>query len=165
MDKRNLFFLSGLVILALGACKRQPAPTDYPRAEWDRARVILMHTPGQELFNGALHPTAALFEEYLDVDKAAREHRGYIQLLERNGIRVYTVSEILNEVGIDSLRIIGEGYLEGGDYLPAGKVSFIGCGMRTNDEGNRQMMEADAFGYGAAHCMTQVLRREVSKTD
>ncbi len=45
------------------------------------------------------------------------------------------------------LRITGEGRLEGGDYIPAGTVSYIGCGMRTNDEGIRQMMEADAFGH------------------
>jgi arginine deiminase len=45
------------------------------------------------------------------------------------------------------LRISGEGRLEGGDYIPAGDVGFIGCGMRTNDEGIRQVMEADAFGH------------------
>ena len=45
------------------------------------------------------------------------------------------------------LRIQDEGRLEGGDYLPAGTLSFIGCGMRTNDEGIRQVMEADAFGH------------------
>lgn len=45
------------------------------------------------------------------------------------------------------LKITGEGRLEGGDYFPSGDVSFIGCGMRTNDEGIRQIMEADAFGH------------------
>ena len=45
------------------------------------------------------------------------------------------------------LRIEGDGRLEGGDYIPAGNVSLIGCGMRTNDEGIRQLMEADAFGH------------------
>jgi arginine deiminase len=45
------------------------------------------------------------------------------------------------------LRIEGEGRLEGGDYIPAGTIAFIGCGMRTNDEGIRQIMEADAFGH------------------
>ena len=258
-------FLSFLALAVLGACTRtqQAAKTDFPRAEWDPARVILMHTPGQELFDGALHPAAALFENYFDVDQAAEEHRGYIHMLEKNGIRVYTVSEILNEVGIDSLRILAnrvltydisdvpgedaeaseayrlevlskmsradlircillqpsvvllptdnntgydaeyvqkplmnlyftrdqsittprghvichmnspqrdaetdiiglcymhlglkpilrivdDGYMEGGDYIPAGNVSLIGCGMRTNDEGIRQMMAADAFGH------------------
>jgi arginine deiminase len=45
------------------------------------------------------------------------------------------------------LHISGEGRMEGGDYIPAGNISMIGCGMRTNDEGIRQMMEADAFGH------------------
>ena len=42
----------------------------YPQAEWAKAGDILMHTPGQELFNGVIHPTAGLFENYFDVDKA-----------------------------------------------------------------------------------------------
>lgn len=232
-------------------------------AEWDKAGVILMHTPGYELFNGVIHPLAGLFEDYFDVDKAGGEHRGFIHMLEKNGISVHTVGEILNEVEIESLRVIadsvlkydvsaiedadeeateayrqevlskmsrsdlircillkpkvrlyrtdnntgfdgtyiqdpltnlyftrdqsictqsgyiighmnseqrapetdiielcyrhlglspifrvsGEGMLEGGDYFPAGKVSIIGCGMRTNYAGIRQIMENDAFGH------------------
>lgn len=235
----------------------------YPQAEWSLAGDILMHTPGQELFNGVIHPSAGLFEDYFDVDKAAEEHRGYMAMLEKNGIRVHRITDILQEVGIDSLRelaqrvlvydisampdedttqteryrrevldkmsradlircillqptvkltktdnntgyeahyvqtplmnlyftrdqsvttprghiicrmnsgqrapetdiitlcyehrglkpilrIEGDGRLEGGDYIPAGTISLIGCGMRTNDEGIRQMMEADAFGH------------------
>lgn len=42
------------------------------------------------------------------MDKAAEEHRGYIGMLEANGIRVHTVTDILNEVGIDSLRAVAE---------------------------------------------------------
>jgi arginine deiminase len=45
------------------------------------------------------------------------------------------------------LAITGDGRLEGGDYIPAGKQAFIGCGMRTNIEGIRQIMDADAFGH------------------
>ena len=222
-----------------------------------------MHIPGRELFCGVIHPSAGLFEDYFDVDKAAEEHRGYIAMLEANGIRVHTVTDILQEVGIDSLRALadnvliydisgipeenpeateeyrqdvlskmsradlircillqpmvklwrtdnntgyeatyilnplmnlyftrdqsittprghvicnmnssqrspetsiielcynhlglkpilhidGEGRMEGGDYIPAGNISLIGCGTRTNDEGIRQMLEADAFGH------------------
>ena len=236
---------------------------NLPKAEWDYAKLILMHTPGQELFDGVIHPAAGLFEDYFDVDKAAEEHQDYISMLRNNGIRVITVADILKEVGIDSLRalasnvltydisglkepdeemsekdrqyvlsrmsradlvrcilmqptvhlrstdnntgyeatyeheplmnlyftrdqsittprghiicnmnstqrspetslinlcyehlgrkpilhITGEGRLEGGDYIPAGNISLIGCGMRTNDEGIRQIMEADAFGH------------------
>jgi len=255
------------IVLCWIACvgvwaKPRQAEAGFPQAEWQVATEILMHTPGEELFNGVIHPSAGLFEDYFDVEKAAEEHRHYIRLLEKNGIRVHTVGEILAETGTDSLRMLaskvlryeaegaseeleatedyrqevlqkmsradlircillqptvrlmrtdnntgyeaqyvqnplmnlyftrdqsittprghiicrmnsmqrapeteiielcyrhlglapilhieGEGRLEGGDYLPAGTVAFIGCGMRTNDEGIRQIMEADAFGH------------------
>ena len=252
-----------LAISCMGAHAQETAEMVYPQAEWSKAGDILMHTPGQELFNGVIHPSAGLFENYFDVDIAAEEHRGYISMLEANGIRVHKVLDILREVGLDSLRqlatnvlkydissmpdedaektenyrqevlnkmsrndlircillqptvklsktdnntgyeaqyiqnplmnlyftrdqsittprghiicnmnsnqraseteiinlcyehlglkpimrITGEGRLEGGDYIPAGNISLIGCGMRTNDEGIRQIMEADAFGH------------------
>ena len=258
--KRTLLPILGALTLCVSATAQDMA---YPQAEWSVAGDILMHTPGQELFNGVIHPSAGLFENYFDVDKAAEEHQGYIRMLEKNGIRVHTVKEILGEVGIDSLRALaadvltydissipdesaqateeyrqdvlshmsradlircimlqptvklsrtdnntgyeaqyiqtplmnlyftrdqsittprghvichmnssqrapetniislcyehlglkpilrieGEGRMEGGDYIPAGTISLIGCGMRTNDEGIRQMMEADAFGH------------------
>lgn len=263
--KRELFFVvATLCTVCMVSC--QPTPKGemaYPQAEWSDACEILMHTPGPELFNGVIHPSAGLFEHYFDVEQAAAEHRGYIHLLEKNGIRVHTIEEILNETGIDTLRalagkvlrydisaipgedaeaselyreqtiremsrgdlircillqptvklsrtdnntgyeaqyiqnpqmnlyftrdqsittprghiicrmnssqrapetdiievcyhhlgvdpvlrIAGEGRLEGGDYFPAGTISLIGCGMRTNREGIRQVMEADAFGH------------------
>lgn len=255
-------FLSLALLLSL--CNvMQAQEAGYPRAEWDKATAILMHTPGQELFDGVIHPSAGLFENYFDVDKAAAEHRGYISSLEKNGIKVYTVEQLLNEVPIEKLRvyamnalnydvsnipnanlvennnyrlqvigemsradlircillqptvtlystdnntgveavythqplmnlyftrdqsittprghiicqmnstqrapetaiialcyeqlgvkpileIVNEGRLEGGDYITAGDVSFIGCGMRTNIEAIEQIMHADAFGH------------------
>jgi len=267
MKKIYLF----LVIALLAGCNMQSRKDrfgkddtmSYPCAEWDRAGVILMHTPGHELFDGVIHPSAGLFENYFDLEKAAEEHRGYIRKLEANGIRVHTVTDILNEVGLDTLRALvdkelrydisalldadpdateayrqevlalmsrgdlmrclffkplvrllptdnntgvvaeylhaplmnlyftrdqsittpcghiiccmnsaqraletdiielcyrhlgaapilrieGKGRLEGGDYIPAGTIALIGCGMRTNEEGIRQIMEADAFGH------------------
>ena len=254
---------SMMVVCCMGVQAQETKEMVYPQAEWSKAGDILMHTPGEELFNGVIHPTAGLFEDYFDVDKAAEEHRGYMSMLEANGIRVHTVTDILNEVGIDSLRVLadkvliydisdipdedvtatenyrqyvlekmnradlirclllqptvklsktdnntgyeaqyiqkplmnlyftrdqsittprghvicnmnskqrapeteiinlcyehlglkpilritGDGRLEGGDYIPAGTISMIGCGMRTNDEGIRQLMDADAFGH------------------
>lgn len=261
--KRIMQWALGAFLCSTTVQAQEAAKMAYPQAEWSKAGNILMHTPGQELFNGVIHPAAGLFEDYFDLNKAADEHRGYIKILEENGICVHTVTDILQEVGIDSLRklgsdvlvydisniahedaaameeyrqnvlkkmsrndlircillqptvklsktenntgyeaqyiqnplmnlyftrdqsittprghvicrmnssqrapetniielcyehlglkpilrIEGDGRLEGGDYLPAGNVSFIGCGMRTNDEGIRQMMEADAFGH------------------
>ena len=76
----------------------------YPQSEWDYAKAILMHTPGEELFDGVIHPYAGLFEYYFDVDKAAEEHQGYIEALKRNGIEVYTIRELLGKVPLDRLR-------------------------------------------------------------
>ena len=263
MKQKKLWIMTAILLFCGAVVQAQEDKMVYPQAEWSKAGDILMHTPGQELFNGVIHPSAGLFEDYFDVDKAAEEHQEYISMLEKNGIRVHTVIGILNEVGIDSLRTLasdvltydissipgedaekteayrqevlskmsrndlircmllrptvklsqtdnntgyeaqyiqnplmnlyftrdqsittprgqvicnmnsmqrspetkiialcyehlglkpilridGDGRLEGGDYIPAGNVSFIGCGMRTNDEGIRQLMEADAFGH------------------
>lgn len=261
--RRTLSILVFIAATSLAALA-QERPT-YPATEWDRATAILMHTPAEELFDGVIHPYAGLFEYYFDVDRAAEEHRGYIEALEKNGIEVYTVRELLSEVPIEKLRlyamealtydishlegvgdveaeseqyrryvigemsradlircillrptvtlyntdnntgveavyshqplmnlyftrdqsittprghiisqmnssqrafeteiitlcyeqlgvkpilaISGEGRLEGGDYLRGDDISFIGCGMRTNIEAIRQIMDADAFGH------------------
>ncbi len=258
MKKRLLF----LLILAVSLVATAQNGAKYPHSEWDYAKAILMHTPGEELFDGVIHPYAGLFEYYFDVDKAAEEHKGYIKALEKNGIRVHTVRELLEQAPIEKLRacaisaltydtsnmpdateksekyrmsvingmsradlircillrptvnlystgnntgfeavythsplmnlyftrdqsittprghiiskmnstqraaetqivslcyelmgvepilsITGDGRLEGGDYLRGGTISYIGCGMRTNIEAIRQIMQADAFGH------------------
>ena len=100
--KRSLLILS--FIVSSFAITSAQENTSYPSSEWDYAKAILMHTPGEELFDGVIHPYAGLFEYYFDVDKAAEEHRGYIEALEKNGIEVYTVRELLNQVPIEKLR-------------------------------------------------------------
>jgi len=259
---KKLFTLA-LAALSFAACCKQQACMDYPTAEWDKAGEILMHTPREELFDGVVHPAAGMFDGYINVEEAAREHRNYARMLEKNGIRVHFVTDVLYDTGIDTLRMLaagglqydisdfceadsakseeykqqvigqmsrsdlrrcvllrptiklhktdnntgveaeyihnpmmnlyftrdqsittprghiicrmnssqraietdvievcyqhlgtppilrieGKGRLEGGDYIPAGTIALIGCGMRTNDEGIRQIMEADAFGH------------------
>ena len=96
--------LSLLLLLSVYGFATAQQAEGYPRAEWDKATAILMHTPGQELFDGVIHPSAGLFENYFDVDKAASEHRGYIKALENNGIKVYTVEQLLSEAPIEKLR-------------------------------------------------------------
>jgi arginine deiminase len=106
MKRVRLLMISAWAMVSTGLQAQETAEMVFPQAEWSKAGDILMHTPGQELFNGVIHPSAGLFEDYFDVDKAAEEHRGYISMLEANGIRVHTVTGILNEVGIDSLRTL-----------------------------------------------------------
>lgn len=270
MKKITFLFLSFCITLLAYSQK-----FTAPRAEWDSAKLILMHTPGDELFNGLIHPSAALFENYFDADQAAAEHKNYIKLLQANGIRVLQLQDILENFGIDTLRqlassklkydisglspndtadfgqayrnkilnqlsrrdlvrvimlqptvilrsvdnntgveafyqqlpvmnlyftrdqsintprgpiicrmnslqrfdetiilkavyahlgikpvceISGDGRLEGGDYIPAGNISFIGCGMRTNIEAINQMMKADAFGHDTVVVVRDHLR-------
>ena len=98
--KRVMIWLIATFVCSASVCNAQQGDESamgYPQAEWLRAGDILMHTPGQELFNGVIHPAAGLFEDYFDVDKAAEEHQGYIEMLRKNGIRVHTVADILAE--------------------------------------------------------------------
>lgn len=76
--KRILLALSLLIATSLPSFAQQ---TTFPASEWDYAKAIIMHTPGEELFDGVIHPYAGLFEYYFDVDDAAQEHRGYIKAL------------------------------------------------------------------------------------
>ncbi len=82
-----------------------------PVAEYHPARLILMHQPGEELFDGVIHPAAALYEHYFEVDAASAEHQGYQEMLRANGIVVLTVREVLMSVEIETLRQMAENIL------------------------------------------------------
>lgn len=89
--------LPALLALAAGtlAAPVLRVPEVGCRAEWDIPTDVLVHTPGDELFLGVIHPEAALFERAFSVGGAAAEHRDYIRLLRQRGARVYTVVETL----------------------------------------------------------------------
>ena len=72
--KHFLFTLAitSMMLCPMGAEAQETKEMKYPQAEWTKAGDILMHTPGQELFNGVIHPKAGLFEDYFDVDKGIR---------------------------------------------------------------------------------------------
>ena len=61
------FIPLALLGIVLTACHRSTSScsSSSPVAEWNPATQILMHTPGEELFNGAINPLAALFEYYI----------------------------------------------------------------------------------------------------
>lgn len=283
--KKGIILILGFLLLV--TCKEHQEvevaiditdKTYCPVAEWDKANAILMHTPGIELFDGVAHPTAGLFEHYFNVDSAAIEHQNFIDMLTKNGIKVYLVKDILQQMDIQVLRslaeqvltydvtglsqedaeevgenyrqlilsqmsredlirclllqptirlrktelntgyeatyehnplmnlyftrdqsittprgqvickmnsiqrapetriiracyetlgitpiyeIEGDGRMEGGDYIPAGTVSFIGYGMRTNQEAIDQMLANNVFGHDTVivpkqHCRWQL---------
>ncbi len=61
-----------------------------------------MHEPTEELFLGVIHPDAALFADYFNVNHASREHRYYREQLRKAGADVRTVRDILLEGTIDA---------------------------------------------------------------
>ena len=83
-----------------------------PRAEYETARLVLMHTPGEEVFCGAMHPAAALYEKYMDVKRAGDEHRAYVEFLRNEaGAEVVTVREILEGTETGELREFASRFL------------------------------------------------------
>jgi arginine deiminase len=79
----------------------RPVPEVGCRAEWHRPKTVLMHTPGEELFAGVIHPAAALFEKAFSIEFAAKEHRTYIRRLRNHGATVYTVVDVLLKGTVD----------------------------------------------------------------
>lgn len=61
-----------------------------------------MHEPTEELFLGVIHPDAALFSDYINVEQASAEHAYYRKMLKEAGANVRTVREILLEGTIDA---------------------------------------------------------------
>ena len=80
----------------------------FPKAEWDKATRILMHTPEMVLFDGVIHPAAGLFKDYFNINDAISEHLNYIKMLESNGIQVYTLEDILRSLPHDKLIELAE---------------------------------------------------------
>jgi len=95
-----LFLLPAILwcLVALMPALAASAPTSDnvgATAEWLPARRVLMHTPGEEIFLGVIHPAAALYEKPFDLTDAIAEHRRYIERLEDRGATVHTVVDTL----------------------------------------------------------------------
>ncbi len=71
------------------------------KAEWNYPKRILMHTPGDEIFMGVIHPAAGLFERSFSLKIADSEHLKYIERLREHGAKVYRVVDILLKGTID----------------------------------------------------------------
>ena len=66
------------------------------KAEYDTAKTIIMHTPGEEIFMGTLQGMAALYDkDPIDSILIAKQHEKYINTLKQNNINVITVKETL----------------------------------------------------------------------
>lgn len=83
------------------------------RAEWEKARVVLLFEPGIETLFALLETNSANFLYPFDLEKAKSEHRAFRQALESEGIRVIDLREAFLSVpekgdGLESLRKLAE---------------------------------------------------------
>lgn len=78
--------------LALKSCQ---VHEDHP------ARVVVVCEPGLQKQMGALHPAAALYERFVNLEASVSEHATFRDTLRKRGIKVLTVREILRH-GLDN---------------------------------------------------------------
>ncbi len=64
-------------------------------AEWQQAKTVVVHTPGDEIFFGLVHPAAALYERPFSLEGARREHQAFICLMKERGVQVLRLTDIL----------------------------------------------------------------------
>lgn len=144
--KNNVLSSALFVFACLPAFGNNPLNTlgrqqeyGYPQAEYCKAGSILMYTPGTELFDGVIHPDA--IDELLEHD--------CFDAKDSRDINYLTMDMYVRPVGGKSYRLdstnSGKGFRE-----------FLQCrGVKV------EWVPLDNLigGYGAAHCMTQVLKR------
>lgn len=63
--------------------------------EWGKARIVLMHEPGIETLFGVLNPHSSNFLRGFSIEKALVEHRNYRREIEKNGVKVFDILELL----------------------------------------------------------------------
>ena len=179
-SKRLFLLLGGTVLLVLGACSRTPVKTDYPRAEWGPARVILMHTPGQELFNVIDKDLCTMVSSRLEAKPGDPEYVTCDIWAREPGTKAYSLTEsdlsfvdYLKDNGFQIIPIDYDDEMHyANNYLTIAPRHIMAVGgqsetlqQRFRDAGVRVEwipLESLIDGYGAAHCMTQVLQREVA---
>ena len=71
--------------------------------EDDEAKVVVVCEPGLQKSMGALHPAAALYERFVNIESSISEHAAFRNTLRDKGIKVLTVREILRH-GLENLR-------------------------------------------------------------
>jgi arginine deiminase len=99
--KLGMYVTVGMLVMS---CSHARAAREVgSAAEWLKPALILVHTPGEELFSGVLHPEAALYEQTFSIDEAKKEHLQYIKQLKAKGIEVVTVEDALLKADRDEL--------------------------------------------------------------
>ena len=108
--------------------------------EYQNKRFVRDHTESRALIN-----------QYFQRDPQITTDKGSVIGQMRDGVRrkennlshaIWSMSE-----QEPLLRIKDGGFLEGGDFVPAGKYALFGVGLRTNMSAIYQILQSDAIGY------------------
>ncbi|HKZ49448.1 MAG TPA: arginine deiminase family protein [Candidatus Nanoarchaeia archaeon] len=68
-------------------------------------------------------------------------------------------------LGIKPIYEITKGTLEGGDYIPAGDIAFIGYGERTNQAAIEELLKSGAIGFDKVAAVKGVFNQEQMHLD
>jgi arginine deiminase len=153
-----------------GACEaRLEAPADAFFVGEEYKRSVLEAMSAEQLGDVALcGPTVHVMPSYRDTgftaryafepltnvqytrDTAITTARGVVLTRLRSPQRQFEV-ELLSfcfaKLGLPVVGAIkAPGFLEGGDFFVAGRVAFVGVGMRSNEEAAQQLMDGDLVG-------------------
>lgn len=114
--------------------------------------VIELHPDSLNTGVSARYIHRPLMNLYFMRDQSISTPRGQV-ICRMNSVQRRAETDLLElcyrQLGIAPVyRIKGEdSRLEGGDYIPFGTLSFIGCGLRTNQQAIDELMAADAIGH------------------
>ena len=112
-------------------------------AEWQSAKDVIVHTPGEEIFAGVIHPDAALFEKPFSLEGARKEHDQFICLMKSRGMRVFRLTDILMAGTVDDTgrKVQGKALADlqefAGNYLNY-DTSGLPADLRTKQEDYRK---------------------------
>lgn len=112
---------------------------------------VILHETANNTGVGATYEQTPMMNLYFMRDQSINTPRGLIMCnmnSKQRASETQLVKFCYDQLGIEPIVTLDScARLEGGDYIPAGNQSFIGCGMRTNIEAINQIMAADGFGH------------------
>jgi arginine deiminase len=125
-------------------------PVELVKIILQQPLVKLESTPGHNTGFTATYQTDPLMNLYFMRDQVITTAKGLV-IGHFNAVQRETETKIARfayeKLGIKPVfEVYGSARLEGGDFIPAGDVAFIGQGLRTNEEAIKQLLDAQVFG-------------------
>jgi len=151
-------FVALVFVIAFSTNTHAQAANVGQRAEWDLPKKILMHTPGDEVFMGVLHPEAALYEKPFDVKTARAEHLKYIERLRKHGAEVYRVVDVLLKGAVDAHgRTIPSPELDALRKFTATCLIFDNSDLHEPDKGRQKKYKEDILSQLSAYDLVRII--------